>query len=258
MNKPDYLISTPENVDLHLELAGLGNRIWAALIDHAIIGAVLAIIVAACLAVGFSVDKMDLPSDTKNMTYFFLLGIAMLIMFVVNFGYFIIFEGVWQGQTPGKRVAGIRVIETNGQPIGWAAVFIRNLLRLIDGLPAMYPGILPMLIDKNERRLGDFAAGTLVIRERLTALGTSTLKIVNEEAGQPFFDVGQISPDEYNLIVNFLNRRELLQLAARQRLAADMGSHFKTKLNVMDDTDAPETFIEKLYVSYKSRAEIMD
>ena len=258
MNKPDYLISTPENVDLHLELAGLGNRVWAAFIDHSIIGAALAVIIAGCLAVGFTIDKTGLPSDTKNMAYFCLLGIAFLIMFVVNFGYFIIFEGTWQGQTPGKRVAGIRVIETNGQPVGWAAVFIRNLLRIVDELPGLYPGILPMVIDKNERRLGDFAAGTLVIRERVPHLGTAALLVVGEPTEQPIFDVGQISPDEYNMIINYLKRRELLQLPERQRLAADMAAHFKQKLDMTDDHESPENLIEKLYVGYKSRAELLD
>lgn len=257
MNKPDYLISTPENVDLHLELAGLGNRIMAALVDRAIMTGITLVIVAVTVGVGFALDNSPLPTDTKTISYYYLIGITVLLVFAVNFGYFILFEGLWKGQTPGKKLAQIRVIEANGQPVGWSSVFIRNLLRIVDELPLVFLGILPMIIDKNERRFGDLAAGTLVIRERLQSLSTSGLRIVSNPGVEPLVDTGQISPDEYGLLVSFLKRRESVAVSQRQDLAASIAQYFRDKLAMHSDSDSPELFIEKLYIAYNKRAELI-
>jgi uncharacterized RDD family membrane protein YckC len=256
MNKPDYLISTPENVDLHLELAGLGNRILAALIDHLLLATMIILVVSVAVGIGFSVENSPLSSDVKTIIYWYLIGICLLLLFVVNFGYFIFFEGMWQGQTPGKRIAAIRVIEQNGQPVGWSSVWIRNLLRVVDELPGLYIGLLPMMADKNERRFGDFAAGTLVIRERLSALSASGLRIAENASVDIVVDTGQITPDEYNIVVGFLRRRDLMTPVDRQRLAANIARHFKEKLLLQENPDAPELFIEKLFIAYKQRAEL--
>lgn len=256
MNQPDYLISTPENVDLHLELAGLGNRIMAALLDHILIGAVSGMVIAVCIGIAVAIESMPVPTDSKTMVYYVLVGIGLLLLFIINFGYFIVFEGMWKGQTPGKKVANIRVIEANGQPVGWSSVFIRNILRMIDEIPGLYPGILPMIIDKNERRLGDLAAGTLVIRERLQSLSTSGLRVVGDLGAEPLFDTGMISPDEYGLLVNFLKRRDSLSPNQRHKLATSLSTHFQEKLDMPNETESPERFIEKLYIAYNQRAEI--
>jgi hypothetical protein len=176
---------------------------------------------------------------------------------VINFGYFIFFEGTWQGQTPGKRIAQIRVIEANGQPVGWSSVFIRNLLRIVDEMPGIYLGILPMMIDKNERRFGDLAAGTLVIRERLQSLSTTTLQIVGGNEAELLFDTGQISPDDYALLVTYLKRRENISPSQRTELAAELSGYFRNKLDIgPSEGDSDETFIEKLYIAYNKRAEL--
>jgi uncharacterized RDD family membrane protein YckC len=257
MNNPDYLISTPENVDLHLELAGLGNRIMAGLVDRVLIGAMTLLIVAVCVGAAIAIEGSPMPTDTKTQTYYYLIGIGLLIVFIINFGYFIFFEGTWQGQTPGKRIAQIRVIEANGQPVGWSSVFIRNLLRIVDELPGIYLGILPMLIDKNERRFGDLAAGTLVIRERLQSLSTTALQIVGGADAELLFDTGQISPDDYALLVTYLKRRENISPIERKALASELASHFRGKLDVpRAEGESEETFIEKLYIAYNKRAEL--
>jgi uncharacterized RDD family membrane protein YckC len=256
MTNPDYLISTPENVDLHLELAGMGNRIMAALVDRLLLGVVTLFIVIACVGGALAVDNMPLPTDTKTIVYYYLVGIGLLVLFVLNAGYFIFFEGMWHGQTPGKRVAQIRVIEANGQPVGWSSVFIRNLLRIVDEFPGVFLGILPMLIDKNERRFGDLAAGTLVIRERLQSLSTTGLRLTQGPAVEALVDTGQISPDEYGVLVSYLKRRESLTPNQRDQLGRSMAARFRDKLNVLEDGDTPEIFLEKLYVAYNKRAEI--
>jgi uncharacterized RDD family membrane protein YckC len=256
MNKPDYLISTPENVDLHLELAGLGNRIMAALIDHLLLYTIILGVVLICVGAGFGIEYAPISQDVKTIVYWYLLGIGLFVVFVINFGYFIFFEGVWHGQTPGKRIAGIRVIEQNGHPVSWSSVWIRNILRVIDELPGLYIGLLPMMADKNERRLGDFAAGTLVIKERLQALSATTLKIADDAPVDIFVDTGQISPEDYNLLLSFLKRRTMMRVGNRQHLASKLATHFKDKLGMQENTDPPELFVEKLFIAYQQRAKI--
>jgi uncharacterized RDD family membrane protein YckC len=255
MNKPDYLISTPENVDLHLELAGLGNRLLAAVADHAAIFGVVLIILLFCVGAIFLIEHNGLATDAKNVMYWYLAGITLFTIFLVQFGYFIFFEGFWHGQTPGKRLLGIRVIEQNGQPVSWGAVWIRNLLRVVDELPGLLPGIIPMIADKNERRFGDLAAGTLVIRERLQSITASGLKVAEGATSDLSIDAGQIKPEEYNLITNFLRRRTGMSLTERQRLASDLSDYFKRKFVLETNSDSPELLLEKLFIAYKQRAE---
>jgi uncharacterized RDD family membrane protein YckC len=257
MNNPDYLISTPENVDLHLELAGLGNRIMAGLVDRILLGAVNLFILLIFVGGGVGVDQMALPTDTKTVIYYYLVGIGLFLLFVLNAGYFIFFEGMWRGQTPGKRIAQIRVIEANGQPVGWSSVFIRNLLRIVDEIPGVYLGLLPMIIDKNERRFGDLAAGTLVIRERLQSLSSSDIRLTAGNNVEALVDTGQISPSEYGLLVTFLKRRDSLSPENREAIATSMSARFRDKLGALDESDSAEIYLEKLYVAYNKRAEII-
>jgi len=204
---------------------------------------------------------------------------VIMLIFVLQNGYFMVFEGMWHGQTPGKRLAEIRVIEQNGQPIGWAAAIIRNLLRVVDS--AMFLGILFILIDKNERRLGDMAAGTIVIRERKTEISTSHITMVTPATADTSLDVGRVSPAEYDLLVDFLRRRDSLAKAHRPNVAQKMALHFKEKLS--DDSftaasksadeatqtegekargavatlseDNAEEYLERLYLTYQQRAQ---
>lgn len=255
MNNPDYLISTPENVDLHIELAGLGSRIGAAFIDTLLSYSIMVMVILFAVLAGFVVERLDLPRDTKTVVDYYIIGITLLLVFCVNFGYFICFEGLWQGQTPGKKLAQIRVIEANGQPVNWPSVWIRNLMRLIDSGIAMI-GLVSMLLDKNERRLGDFAAGTLVIRERPAELSARNLRVQASDVSPSFVDAGQITPDEYHLLVSFLKRRHAMVRDSRGAVARQMEEYFRLKLNPESNAEAPEDFLEKLYLAYSSRAEL--
>ena len=154
-------------------------------------------------------------SQLASIAYGIIILLAILTIFIVVFGYFMFFEGMWQGQTPGKKVAQIRVIDASGEPVNWPSVIIRNLFRAVDqGM--LLIGLIVMLIDKNERRLGDLAANTLVIRERLAELSLVEIPVspMAKEAGLTL-DVGRISPEEYELLVNFLKRRQSMAKSQR-------------------------------------------
>jgi uncharacterized RDD family membrane protein YckC len=151
-----YSIETPEGVALHLQLAGPVPRCAAWLIDAAIR---LMLYVPA----GF------LLSLTGN----FGIGVFMIVLFVLEWFYPVVFELLW-GATPGKRVLGLKVVHTNGTPVRWQASIIRNLLRSADFLPLFYGfGIVAMLCNARFQRLGDLAAGSLVVHHQHTAINVS-------------------------------------------------------------------------------------
>lgn len=259
MQSPDYSISTPENVDLHLELAGIGNRVLATMIDTMISWTAIVCIALAFILLGFLLDQLHILSLPQNALLGFASMVAILVAFAINFGYHIFFEGVWHGQTPGKKIARIRVIEANGQPVGWAAVCIRNLVRLLDtGL--LLIGLLVMLIDRNERRLGDLAAGTLVIRERTTDLTTGDIVLITNAEADSLLDIGRVTPEEYDLLARFLKRRKTLSPTHRPVVSKRLETYFREKLNETDTPmdsstkgDNAEAFLEKVFLSYQAR-----
>lgn len=254
MNRPDYSISTPENVDLHLELAGLGSRVWAAFVDMALIYLMLIVIIVIALLAALVIGQLEMmPSETKSAIYFYIVGVALLAVFALQFGYFILFEKLWQGQTPGKRIAQIRVIEANGQPVGWSSVIIRNLIRIVDNL--LMVGIVFIIFDKTERRLGDLLGGTLVIRERQPELSARTLRLNTEVPDSSFVDAGQVSPDEYHLLVSFLRRRHQMNTSSRSGLARQLSDYFREKLSPADKGESPELLLEKVYLAYSQKAQ---
>lgn len=256
MTIPHYSISTPENVDLHLELAGIGSRIWAAFIDTIIINlAALIVTVFLGLAVAFIDSQTRLGSMRYTIIYGFV-ALGILAVFVLQFAYFIVYEKLWQGQTPGKRLTGIRVVESTGQPVNWTSVIIRNLLRMVDA-GFMVVGVVFIIFDKNERRIGDMLAGTLVIRERPPALLSRNLVIESEIPASFSIDSGKIEPEEYQLLLDFLRRRRLMNPESRRALAKEMADHFRAKIisgSPANDqaSESAENFLEKLYVSYNS------
>ena len=157
-------ISTPEQVAFQYEMAGIGSRFLASLLDHLILGTVLSLVYCGVLAVA-SAGAVTF-TEQAEATVYIAIAILVLIVFLIFWGYFVLFETIWNGQTPGKRAGRLRVIRRSGQPISAGEAMIRNLVRLVDLLPGFYGiGLITMFADKQTRRLGDFAAGTIVIRE---------------------------------------------------------------------------------------------
>ncbi len=255
MSAPDYSISTPENVDLHLELAGCGNRVLAGLIDKSLTILLILVLVLIYSAAYYLVDIfLSNAGQLKSILLITTTVFLILSIFIINFGYFIFFEASWQGQTPGKKFVGIRVVEQNGQPISRSSAWIRNLLRIFDE-GCFVVGLISMLIDKNERRIGDFAANTIVIRERLPQISSSDLKLTAKLLPEEHLDIGLITPQEYELIFAFLKRRHKLDTSHRAQLAAKLANYFAIKLQASKSPES-EQFLERLFLSYQARAEI--
>lgn len=167
----EYIIDTPENVTFRYEVVGIGSRFVGALIDTLLIGGgllALGLVTFILVAAVSGFDNGDfLATDTAGTDW--VLGVLLmgyaLLNFVLIWGYYIFFELIWNGQTPGKRVAQTRVIRMDGQPMGLLENVVRNLVRVIDFLPTAYfLGLITMLCNRHARRLGDFAAGTVVVK----------------------------------------------------------------------------------------------
>ena len=142
-----YQVETPEGIDLPLRPAGLMVRALAFSIDLALRGLILGL-----LFIGLSMlGKLGA-------------GLGSLLIFGVSWWYMVLFEVLNQGRSPGKLWMGLRVVQDDGTPIGWSASLLRNLLRFVDLLPFGYfLGALSCLQHPTFKRLGDIAAGTLVI-----------------------------------------------------------------------------------------------
>jgi len=156
-----YKLETPESVAVTYPVAGIGSRFLAALIDT-----LIQLTIVAALAIIMLVIINISGLNTSGAAAYVALAIGVLGVTAVLLGYYIFFELIWNGQSPGKRAMRLRVIQISGYPVTPFAVLIRNVLRLVDFLPAYYGvGVITMIVNKNARRLGDLAAGTIVVKE---------------------------------------------------------------------------------------------
>jgi uncharacterized RDD family membrane protein YckC len=160
------IIETPERVPLQFALASIGNRFLACAVDHFI--QFLAIFLLLWLLVGISNVKL---SGSSGPLPRWALAVFILAYFLVLSGYFMFFEWLWRGQTPGKRLLKLRVIREDGRPITFWEAAARNLLRIFDMMPAIVVpfysvGLIAVFISGRDQRVGDLFAGTVVVRER--------------------------------------------------------------------------------------------
>jgi uncharacterized RDD family membrane protein YckC len=225
-------IETPEQIDVGLELAGLGTRFVAQLLDwiiKVIVTAVLAVVgVLAAGLLGFGQQLEHIPWVVAAV----LVGAAYLLWL----GYDLFYEAVRNGQTPGKRYANIRVIRDGGAPVDFQAAAVRNLLGLADLLPGLYIlGAVLVLLTPKRQRLGDLAAGTIVIRERVAAAPTETDAVVADLASPDYAftarHLAACGPNERHVLRSFLRRLDTMDEAATDRLASRLAATFVEKMS---------------------------
>lgn len=221
----EYTIDTPENVSFGFDVAGIGSRFIGALVDTLVIAVILFFLNAL---LGFILDVVGangvveplLDSDEDaSWVVGLVLALYVLLNFVVISGYYILFEMIWNGQTVGKRAAHIRVVRVNGNPAGFLEIVVRNLVRMVDFLPMAYGvGLITMFFNQHARRLGDFAAGTIVIKEQ-RHLALATLAQPTTERRIPsdgeiaawretYPQLHQLTAGDYELICETLSRHD--------------------------------------------------
>lgn len=243
-------IQTPESVELEFTLAGIGNRALALLIDYIILGLIFLV-----FAIAWSYFLLGFFDETLTQ---WLLAISFLIFFFIYMGYFVFFEVLWQGQTPGKRYAKTRVIRDDGRMVGLQQATLRALLRPLDDV--VFLGALLIVLGKQEKRLGDWAAGTLVVQDE-QPIATATFPIsdaANHLADKLLAkaDVSLLLPDDFAVIREYLQRREDMTAQAKKQLSQKLSRRIE-QLLALDEklgvTVSPEVFLEAVYLAYQQQ-----
>lgn len=235
-------VRTGESVAVRYELAGLGSRFLALAIDMilqivVIVGAmiVLGLLLAPAghAAAGVHLDKSARAIVTAA---------AYITAFVLFFGYFIIFELAWNGRTPGKRALGIRVVRDGGLPVDPGAAVVRNIVRIVELGFGMYAvSAVVALLSPENKRVGDYAAGTIVVRER-----PDDMRNLDDLAFAGPVRADGVTREDRELIDRFLVRRATLEPEARNAIAARIAARVRPDLRASFDHLDDESLLEHL------------
>ncbi|MBD2384470.1 RDD family protein [Cylindrospermum sp. FACHB-282] len=245
---------TPESVELEFTLAGIGSRVFALIIDYLILLATLAVFFLIWAFVAAQLGD-SLTEIFGSAVPLWLLAIAIVASTVIYAGYFVLFETLWQGQTPGKRIAKIRVIRDDGRPIGLQQASLRAVLRLFD--ESLFIGAFLIALSPQEKRLGDLAAGTIVIQTQ-TATKSAAFTI-SEQAKSLHIELRQTAdlslllPDDFAIIREYLGRRSAMASKARALLSLKLSQQVQAIINLenlpVDVTS--DVFLEAIYLAYQ-------
>jgi uncharacterized RDD family membrane protein YckC len=223
------VIATPEGVELQLVLAGVGSRFIAAAID---------LFIQLTLIVAAAVVGLALIGGFAGKALFYIAAFAVYL-------YDVPFEVLASGRTPGKRLTHLRVVRAGGAPVNVTSSLIRNLVRFIDFLPSAYlVGLFSILLSRHNQRLGDHAAGTLVIRDVVeptasAGAGAAPAQPVDSSG----WDVSAVSSDELAAARRFLQRRATLDPHARRALAYRLEQGLRAKVSGAPRDIDPERFL---------------
>jgi len=237
--KNEHRVLTPESVEFVYELGGLGSRMVAAAIDHfLVLLGLLGLWVAGCVLMGFA-----------SLFGGAIVAVAIAGTFVLYFGYFSYFEWRWNGQTPGKRMMDLRVIDDRGMSIDAFQSLTRNLFRIVDMMPFLFAldfisigfyalGGIAAWVSPQQKRLGDWAAGTLVIRTQKRVIPSAIIapnekyNTLQENGALRQRIKRSLSLEEREVLLQLCLRRNELEFAGRQTLFADAAALLEARLEV--------------------------
>ena len=249
-------IATPELVALEFPLAGLGSRALALCTDYLLQAAAVLVLIFVLVLFAPSLGRHT-PGTQK-----WAIALFILMPFLLQWGYFTLFEAFWSGQTPGKRVLHLQVIQQTGRPIGFVESLGRNLLRVVDFLPGFYVvGAICVFTTRRGQRLGDLVAGTLVIHIRrletpwvaggarlITASALEPLPAPEpaRSTGLPADVLRRLGAPELEAIESFLARRLDLPMKTADALAARLAQQLSAKLQTpLPSEMSPATFSKR-------------
>jgi len=234
---------TPEAVAIDMDIAGLGSRVVALVIDSMV---QTGVIIVALLA-GLALSAAGVPSELLKVA-------GIVAASVLLLGYHALFEGLWDGRTPGKAGTHLRVVMQDGQPLSWGPVLVRNVLRLVDQL--LFIGAVSVVATERSQRLGDLAAQTIVIREG-QAPAPRMLDFPpdgDRDVLVRTLDTSGVTEPEYALVRSFLERRDLLRPAPRSEVAGQLAGALEAKVGARPPSAGKEQFLEAIALSVRQRA----
>lgn len=273
MTDETLVIETPEHVELNFALATIGNRFLACAIDHAIqiISIVVLYIIARSLSAGVRNAESMIFTDAKGISLWIVAGF-LIANFIILFGYFIFFETIWSGQTPGKRWMKLRAIQDDGRPINFFAALTRNLIRFADMVvPPFYSvGIISVFASSRAKRLGDYVANTVVVKER-AAEAPKFDEVFESEAPDTAMrrvapptlfqgDVRVVTESEILAVESFLRRRYDIPEHPRLWLAWRIAMPLLEKIRPQYDPANfnYEGFLEELLARYRAQVKFRE
>jgi uncharacterized RDD family membrane protein YckC len=264
-------IETPEQVELRFPIAGIGSRFLAVMTDSLLKAVVLAFLIFVFLLLSGS-SMMTIGASTSNARANWLIAGCFMLFFLAQWAYYSLFEAFWNGQTPGKRLLKIRVIKDSGRQITFFEALARNLLRIIDWLPTFYfVGVISMLCNKEQKRLGDLVAGTIVVHERSDEQPlmshnsrTFTASLYPQPAEKqaepvttlvPTDKVARLDAADLNVIDTFFSRALDLDLNKRAEIATRIAGHMSAKMQIpLPDDVAAERVLESIAYTMRAQA----
>ena len=254
-------LRTPESVELEFPLAGIGSRAYALLVDYVLIAIAMITVLLIGLLLSFQTLAYAVQdaSDFRSSSIGWIVAIMLLGLFAIFVGYFVFFETLWQGQTPGKRLAQIRVIREDGRPIGLPQATLRALLRVFDDILVGLVGFLFIIQGRQEKRLGDWVAGTVVIQELRVKNKTDKIIIRDEIKANQVADAmleianfNLVTPDDFAVIQDYLNRRARFSVKAWETVSFRLAQQLKARLDLeaLPFDMTANLFLEGVYLAY--------
>ena len=269
------IIETPERVPLAFALASIGNRFLAVAIDHFIQYLTLFLIAWAFISFSGTDAFSDAASGILPEMPKWTLAVLILFVFLIFAGYFVAFEWLWNGQTPGKRLLKLRVIREDGRPITFWESLARNLLRIFDAVPGFFlpvysVGLITIFLNRRDQRIGDLFAGTVVIRERTDEAPTFQETFEYEISDAAFRrihkniafegNISVLTESEMEVVEVFLRRR--WDLSDRQRLwmawRVALPLMYKIKPNYDLANFSYEGFLEEIVHRYRVKQKFLN
>ncbi|MFZ3266251.1 MAG: RDD family protein [Terriglobales bacterium] len=244
-NEDRIKVDTPEQISLEFPLAGIGSRFMALAIDTVI--QILLYTAGIFAMIGIVRYAPALPGGFRWLPNSWVPALLIIFLFCIYWGYFALFEIFWKGQTPGKRLAGIRAIKNTGRALDVYEVIGRNLLRAVDALPTMYiAGIVSMMISRQNQRLGDHLVGSIVVHEkRAEDLRPEWSSSASQSSFNP--QLSKITPEELVLIETYLQRRHTLDFGFRDASAHKIATRISAKTGVERSPDQSlDDFLESI------------
>lgn len=261
-------IETPEQVELRFPVAGIGSRFVALLIDHLIHAIAVALFwfgmyLLASSGAAAHAGKTTTADGEMTTAVKWVLAILAFLHFALIWGYFTLFEAYWKGQTPGKRIMKLRVMKDAGRQITLFESMARNLLRFVDFLPNFYlVGVIAMLCNKRNKRLGDMAAGTIVVHETPVDDRSADVFLsggnffakpehVYDER-MPADAVARLDASDLHVIETFFARALDLDTATRTTMAQRIAARIAAKMQVAVPDGNPERMLEDVAKAMRS------
>jgi uncharacterized RDD family membrane protein YckC len=248
-------VRTPESIAFSYELAGLGSRFLAVALDFVI---QLLVLLGLGLAFGLAADRISPMAKAMHLNstqaQAVVIAFFIIVLFVIFFGYFMIFESVWNGQTPGKRLLGIRVVRDGGYPLDTGSSVLRNLIRVVEAFLLYIPSAVSALVSAQNKRIGDLAAGTIVVRDRAFEVTDPRVWLRGDgvPAASPLVVATALTAEEWALIGRYVERRTSLPPAVAAATAGRIANALRSKVGEAASGLTDDDLLLRLFASRRA------